>query len=227
MPLDEPAWWYARRSPAASQPGWRRSARSTAGLQRARYCRATPYRSRLPVICVGNFTAGGTGKTPLAMHLCEHLLARASEPVALTRGYGGRLAGPHWVEPAPTRPATSATRRCCWRGWRRRWLPAIGARAPTPSRPVRNMRPSSSWTTACRIRSWPRTWPSPSSTVRAASATAASSRRDRCVRHSSSSSSCGCHRRQCGYRRPRRSHRRLAAQQFQRTRAAVVHRRGG
>jgi tetraacyldisaccharide 4'-kinase len=49
------------------------------------------------VICVGNFTAGGTGKTPLVIHLCEHLKAAGHEPVALTRGYGGRLAGPYRV----------------------------------------------------------------------------------------------------------------------------------
>ena len=63
----------------------------------ARYWRATPYRSRLPVVCVGNFTAGGTGKTPLVIHLCERLKAAGHEPVALTRGYGGRLSGPYWV----------------------------------------------------------------------------------------------------------------------------------
>jgi tetraacyldisaccharide 4'-kinase len=62
-----------------------------------RYWAATPYRSRLPVVCVGNFTAGGTGKTPLVLHLCERLKAAGHEPVALTRGYRGRLAGPYWV----------------------------------------------------------------------------------------------------------------------------------
>jgi tetraacyldisaccharide 4'-kinase len=63
----------------------------------ARYWRATPYRSRLPVVCIGNFTAGGTGKTPLVIHLCERLKAAGHEPVALTRGYRGRLSGPYWV----------------------------------------------------------------------------------------------------------------------------------
>jgi len=63
----------------------------------AHYFRATPYRSRLPVICIGNFTAGGTGKTPLTIYLCECLRAAGHEPAALTRGYGGRLSGPYWV----------------------------------------------------------------------------------------------------------------------------------
>jgi tetraacyldisaccharide 4'-kinase len=74
--------------PAAALYGW---------IATARYWRITPHRSRLPVICVGNFTAGGTGKTPLVLHLCERLKAAGHEPVALTRGYGGRLSGPYWV----------------------------------------------------------------------------------------------------------------------------------
>jgi len=56
------------------------------------------YRSRLPVICVGNFTAGGTGKTPLTLHLAQRLVAMGERPAILTRGYGGRLNGPHWVD---------------------------------------------------------------------------------------------------------------------------------
>ena len=82
---------------AASPRSCSRWARSMAGPPRRAICAPTPYRSRLPVICVGNFTAGGTGKTPLAIHLCERLKAAGHEPVALTRGYGGRLSGPYWV----------------------------------------------------------------------------------------------------------------------------------
>jgi tetraacyldisaccharide 4'-kinase len=94
--LDEPAWWYREPpsgmatvlQPLATLYGW---------LATARYWRVTPYRSRLPVVCVGNFTAGGTGKTPLVLHLCARLKAAGHEPVALTRGYRGRLSGPYWV----------------------------------------------------------------------------------------------------------------------------------
>jgi tetraacyldisaccharide 4'-kinase len=74
--------------PAAALYGW---------AAKRRYERTQAYRSRLPVICVGNLTAGGTGKTPLVLHLCRHLEAAGHQPVALTRGYGGRLAGPYWV----------------------------------------------------------------------------------------------------------------------------------
>jgi len=100
--LDEPSWWY-REAPSTAakilQPlgalyGW---------VARARYERGRPYQPRLPVICLGNFTAGGTGKTPLAIYLCEQLKAAGHEPVALTRGYGGRLSGPYWVNAASDR----------------------------------------------------------------------------------------------------------------------------
>ncbi|RDJ23665.1 tetraacyldisaccharide 4'-kinase [Bosea caraganae] len=53
----------------------------------------------IPVICVGNFIAGGAGKTPTAMALARLALARGETPFVLMRGYGGRLAGPVEVDP--------------------------------------------------------------------------------------------------------------------------------
>lgn len=94
--LDEPAWWY-REIPSGVATLLQPLGALYGRLAEARFRRATPYASRLPVICVGNFTAGGTGKTPLAIHLCERLKAVGHEPVALTRGYGSRLPGPYWV----------------------------------------------------------------------------------------------------------------------------------
>ena len=55
---------------------------------------ATPFDSGLPVICVGNLTAGGSGKTPVAIALAERLRARGHKPFFLTRGYGGSEQGP-------------------------------------------------------------------------------------------------------------------------------------
>jgi len=94
--LDEPAWWY-REPPSAMATLLQPVAALYGWAATARFWRATPYRSRLPVVCVGNFTAGGAGKTPLVLYLCERLKAAGHEPVALTRGYGGRLSGPYWV----------------------------------------------------------------------------------------------------------------------------------
>src|SRR5712671_5511103 len=52
----------------------------------------------VPVICVGNPTVGGTGKTPTAIAIGRLLMAAGEHPMFLTRGYGGRLAGPVMVE---------------------------------------------------------------------------------------------------------------------------------
>lgn len=60
---------------------------------------AKPYRSKLPVVCIGNFTVGGAGKTPLAMAVARLLRDVGREPAFLTRGYGGSLTGPHIVDP--------------------------------------------------------------------------------------------------------------------------------
>jgi tetraacyldisaccharide 4'-kinase len=56
-------------------------------------------RAGIPVICVGNFTLGGTGKTPTAIAIAKLLAASGEKPFFLSRGYGGNLAGPIKVDP--------------------------------------------------------------------------------------------------------------------------------
>jgi tetraacyldisaccharide 4'-kinase len=60
----------------------------------------------LPTLCVGNFTLGGAGKTPLAIAAVEALKLRGARPFVLSRGYGGDVVGPHLVD--VTRDAASA-----------------------------------------------------------------------------------------------------------------------
>ena len=100
MPLKEPGWWYG------SDESARRWSRLLAPISKAygritgkRMQNARPYTSRLPVLCVGNFTAGGTGKTPLALRLAQLLRDLDEAPAFLSRGYGGRVRGPHLVDP--------------------------------------------------------------------------------------------------------------------------------
>lgn len=52
------------------------------------------------VICVGNLTMGGTGKTPVVRAIIERLTAQGAAACGLSRGHGGRLAGPLMVDPA-------------------------------------------------------------------------------------------------------------------------------
>lgn len=96
MKLSTPRWWYsrdARVSPVArlllTPVSWiwaAATARRIAGGQ--------PADPGVPVICVGNLTVGGTGKTPVVREI-----ARRLEGAVLSRGYGGWLAGPLRVSP--------------------------------------------------------------------------------------------------------------------------------
>lgn len=70
-----------------------------AALTRRRLQSGTPADPGVPVICVGNVNAGGTGKTPTVIALLERLHHMNVAAHVVSRGYGGALAGPVRVDP--------------------------------------------------------------------------------------------------------------------------------
>ena len=52
------------------------------------------HKSEIPVIVVGNLTAGGSGKTPLVLWIAEFLREHKWKPGIVSRGYGGSAQSP-------------------------------------------------------------------------------------------------------------------------------------
>ena len=57
-----------------------------------------PYYANIPVVCIGNITAGGTGKTPTTVAITERLKGLGLKPQIVSRGYGGSEKGPLLVD---------------------------------------------------------------------------------------------------------------------------------
>ena len=94
-----PAFWYDQRSEFA-----RDIAKALSPLG-ALYGAITAWRMKQrgarvekPVICVGNFTLGGAGKTPVVMALVRMLQDRGEMPFVVSRGFGGKEKGPLRVD---------------------------------------------------------------------------------------------------------------------------------
>ena len=102
MKLGTPRWWYVRDgAPAPLARALLRPASWVWGWATARrIARTRPFDPGVPVISVGNLTMGGSGKTPVTRELLAQLRARGIDAQGLSRGYGGRLAGPVTVDPA-------------------------------------------------------------------------------------------------------------------------------
>jgi len=95
--MRDPSFWWSRRGFLARllQP-----LSFVYGAIAARRMRKPGLRVSIPVICVGNFTLGGAGKTPAALSIVRFLAEAGENPFFLTRGYGGSIAGPVRVDPA-------------------------------------------------------------------------------------------------------------------------------
>src|ERR1700722_16707350 len=96
--MKAPAFWYQSRGMTAQLLTPLGCLYSSGRIIRRAI--TVPYHARVPVICVGNIVAGGSGKTPVALALADILKQEGHKPVFVTRGYGGKESGPLHVDPA-------------------------------------------------------------------------------------------------------------------------------
>lgn len=96
--MAEPQFWQARNHPLslALTP----LSLIYRGLEAANRKFTHPQHPGKPIICVGNLTAGGGGKTPTVRWLAEKLSGQDLQPAILSRGYGGQEKGPLKVDTA-------------------------------------------------------------------------------------------------------------------------------
>ncbi|MCG8270450.1 tetraacyldisaccharide 4'-kinase [Aquamicrobium sp. NLF2-7] len=91
-----PFWW--------EKPDWRALALSPLAAAYSfvagrKLRNARREKMHAPVLCIGNFTVGGTGKTPVAITFAEQARAMGFAPGILSRGHGGGFSTPHVVDP--------------------------------------------------------------------------------------------------------------------------------
>lgn len=98
--MKTPSFWYDTTSPSTLSDLMMPLARLYTRVARAHKSRKAPREVAVPVICLGNLLAGGSGKTPTAIALLR-LLQDARlflSPAFVTRGYKGTIEGPERVD---------------------------------------------------------------------------------------------------------------------------------
>jgi tetraacyldisaccharide 4'-kinase len=92
-----PFWW--------DKPNWRAYGLAPlswiyGAVAGRRLLKAEPPKIPAPVLCIGNFTVGGAGKTPTAIAFAKAAKERGLHPGIVSRGYGGNYKGLHIVDPS-------------------------------------------------------------------------------------------------------------------------------
>lgn len=103
--MKTPRFWYK----PAKHPDWRAVVLAPLGwvygaITARRVARCDGYQPRIPVICVGNINAGGTGKTPTTIALAQYLTQKGTCVHIVSRGHKGSLDGPVLVDERAHKP---------------------------------------------------------------------------------------------------------------------------
>ncbi len=98
--MKAPRFWY----PDPPKTPWQARVLAPLGAlyaagTRHRVSKPAAYKAGVPVICIGNLTAGGAGKTPTTIALAQWFQAQARTPGIVSRGYGGSEHGPLAIDP--------------------------------------------------------------------------------------------------------------------------------
>jgi tetraacyldisaccharide 4'-kinase len=93
--MREPGFWWRSESAVARLLA---PAAAAYGFIAARRMAQPGWHADVPVLCVGNFTVGGSGKTPTAIAVAQLVAKAGRRPFFLSRGYGGTLGGPVRVD---------------------------------------------------------------------------------------------------------------------------------
>ena len=94
--MHAPKFWFKK---AGLRSMWLSPIAALWSFQTARRLKRAPQKIDMPVICVGNISMGGTGKTPTAIYLAQALNELGYNPFILSRGFGGSIEGPMRVTP--------------------------------------------------------------------------------------------------------------------------------
>ena len=94
--MREPGFWHG---PASLNSHLLKPLAALYGAVAAQRLQRKGLHAGIPVLCVGNYHVGGAGKTPTVLALAKLLRDLGETPVVLSRGYGGKLAGPVRVDP--------------------------------------------------------------------------------------------------------------------------------
>ncbi|MGO1162859.1 tetraacyldisaccharide 4'-kinase [Brucella pseudogrignonensis] len=98
MASEAPPFWWGK-------PDWRAHSLTPlswvyGAVAGRRLLNAEPPKIAAPVLCIGNFTVGGAGKTPTAIAFAKAAKERGLAPGIVSRGYGGDYKGLHIVDPS-------------------------------------------------------------------------------------------------------------------------------
>lgn len=102
--MREPHFWTVQdKRSRASAPTIKLLMSPFAMMYRAagqnRIAKATPVDAGLPVVCIGNLTLGGAGKTPVTAAVRHYYSTKGLRAASLSRGYRGNIEGVHQVDP--------------------------------------------------------------------------------------------------------------------------------